>query len=112
MSLDAAFERVVAPILEELTIVRQELSDLKDHLSLSENGLKRPVYDADALQELGYSYRESYEILRSHGFKKNGRLRVIDTNLRRYQTGLTPEFEQSPLPPLPSSRSRRDLTQP
>lgn len=112
MSLDAAFERVVAPILEELTNVRQELSDIKERISLSENGLTRPVYDADGLQDLGYSYRESYQILRSHGHKKNGRLRVIDTNLRRYQTGLPPEFEQDPLPPLPSFRSSRDLTQP
>lgn len=103
MSLDAAFERALAPVLEQLGAARAEIKELSERLELAENGLTKPVYDAEALQELGYSYRESYAILRSHGHKRNGRLRIVDSNLKRYQTGLpadTATDDQS-LPPLP-----------
>lgn len=91
MSLDNAFTAALQPVLAELAEVRQQLLSVQEQLALAGHDLKRPVYDAKHLrEELGYSEGEAYNILRAYGHRRNGRMRVLDTNLRRYQEGLPP----------------------
>lgn len=96
MSLDVAFKAALEPLAEEIAALRKEVADLTERVEAKEHGLSRPVYDANQLKELGYSEHEAYAILRTHGHKRNGRMRVTDGNLKRYQNGLSPEGENIP----------------
>lgn len=111
MSLEAAFAEVLAPVVAEVRALREQVEQLTEQVSLREHGLTRPVYDVHGLRELSYSEHESYAILRSHGFKRNGRLRITDHALRRYQSGLPREGEShlNLLPPRVQKKTERPI---
>lgn len=77
MSLDAAFQEALRPLLERI-------EQLEHRVEVAERDLKRPLYDALQLQEeLGFSHHGSYALLRAHGTRINGRLRISAVDLMR-----------------------------
>lgn len=84
--------------LEELGKLPAEVAALRAKVDELERRLKssvtRPLYDARMLQEeLGFGYTQAYEVLRSHGSRQFGRLRITAENLKRYQNGEAPKFD-------------------
>lgn len=77
MTLDQAFHEALRPLVERI-------EQLEHRVEIAERDLKRPVYNANQLQdELGFSQHEAYNVLRAHGVLINGRRRISATDLIR-----------------------------
>ena len=88
MTLDTVFAELLEPLMSEIKAARAELAELKNIQQARSLNVKRLIYDADQLQqEFGYSKHEAYAILRSHGAKQRGRLRITFDRLLDYQRG-------------------------
>ena len=88
MSLEAAFAKLLEPLMQELRALRSDFSDFKETQQASTFHVSRLIYDAEQLQEeFGYSKHEAYAILRSHGAKQRGRRRITFDRLLEYQRG-------------------------
>lgn len=86
MSLDELFADL-SKLPAQVQNLQSELAEIKS--TLRNQTAARPTYDARQLQEeLGYSKNEAYEILRSHGNKRHGRLRITADALLDYQNGV------------------------
>jgi len=88
MSFETTFNKLLEPLVKELTAVRTELADLKRTQQAGVLGVNKLIYDAKQLQDqFGYSQHESYEILRAFGAKRGGRRRITFDRLMEYQRG-------------------------